>query len=191
MATAGPNSPGTVVSDASIGTVAWATPSNATASENTRTTATLGASAVSQYLKATNFGFAIPSGATIDGIQAEVEHSMSTLTGGVRASDSSVKLVQGGVIGGTDLATNVTLASTTDAYKSYGGATSLWGRSWAYTDINATDFGVATSYTANTIGGTPRVDHIRITVYYTAGGASFIAQRNALPTQAVRRAGSY
>ena len=70
MASEGPNDPGTITNVA-YGTQAWANPSNAGSSNDSYATRTL--SGVSDYLRATNFGFAIPSGATIDGILVEVE----------------------------------------------------------------------------------------------------------------------
>lgn len=55
--TVGPSNPGTNANDAGTGTVAWGTTANIAASDNAHATVTTG---TSQYLEATNFGFAIP-----------------------------------------------------------------------------------------------------------------------------------
>ena len=80
-----------------------------------------------------------------------------------REVDYSVKLVKGGTIGGSDLA-NSTAWPTTDAYASYGGSSSLWGRTWTEADINSSSFGAAIATRVQ--NGIARVDHMRITVWY-------------------------
>lgn len=71
MATQGPYSPGTMADDSTVGTVTWVNPDNAKASDDVRAIMYYGGS--SHYLKATNFGFSIPAGATINGIVVEIE----------------------------------------------------------------------------------------------------------------------
>jgi hypothetical protein len=57
----------------------------------------IGGGFTSQYLNATNFGFAIPSGATIDGIVAEVEcYGQSTGSGFVDHVRITVHYTEGG-----------------------------------------------------------------------------------------------
>jgi len=68
----GANSPGTMADDATVGTVAWSNPDRAKSLADGNATAVLSSLGVSHYLKATNFGFSIPTGATIDGILAEI-----------------------------------------------------------------------------------------------------------------------
>jgi hypothetical protein len=121
------------------------------------------------YLKATNFGFSIPSGATINGILVEIERKK---TGSALIKDSSVKIVKSdGTIGSTNQADTVNDWPTSDTYKSYGSSSDLWGETWAYSDINDIDFGVVLSDTQGKYM-VASVDHIRITVYYTAGEGS-------------------
>ena len=170
MATAGPTAPGTLASDSSIGAVAWSNPGNAAASDNSYATAVIGAAVTpSEYLKVTNFGFAIPTGATIDGITVAVEHSSSQAN---RVNDHAVRIVKGGTIGSTDKG-SATNWPTSDASVNYGGAADLWGESWSYSDINDSGFGAALA-AASTGSGTrtARIDLITITVAYTeaAGG---------------------
>ena len=74
MATQGPNSGGTFANDVTVGTIAWTTPSNAAISDGVFTAAAvLCSTAASNYLKATNFGFSIPVGSTINGILVEIQ----------------------------------------------------------------------------------------------------------------------
>jgi len=167
MASSGPNYPGTVVNDIGIGTRAWSNATNVGASDNTYATAFHLAGGTTQYLKATNFGFSIPSGATIDGIEVTIE--AATYAGSTR--DSTVSLVKGGTISGSNLGTN-TSWTTSDSIRTYGGPSQLWGLSWTDTDINASTFGVAYSsvMAGGKSGGGNRCDAMTITVYYTASG---------------------
>lgn len=101
MTTSGPNSAGTGANDASVGTKAW-TSTSITASDNSY--ATIGSSMTTnqttQYLKCTNFNFAIPAGATINGITAEAE--LAEQDGFGSTTDIAVRIVKGGAIGSTD-----------------------------------------------------------------------------------------
>lgn len=68
--TLGPNSPGTIANDAGIGSISWSNTGNAASSNGAYASAAAG---TTQYLEASNFGFAIPGGATIEGIEVTVE----------------------------------------------------------------------------------------------------------------------
>lgn len=178
MASSGPNSGGTFANDATVGTVDWSSPSNASASDNAYATAGSGTGAggiTTKYLKATNFGFSIPGGATIDGILVEVEgkHVNALDTD----STTSVKLVKADGTFGTENKTGGSWTAT-DTYRSFGGSTSLWGDTWTPSDINDADFGVGISrnlfredVTTQTVSS---IDHIRITVYYSESGVSAV-----------------
>ncbi|MGK2966025.1 MAG: hypothetical protein ACSLFM_10535, partial [Tepidiformaceae bacterium] len=145
------------------GSVAWTAPTNIFLSDNLYATAAL-SNNVSHYLKATNFGFAIPTSAIIVGIEALIECSMQGSGGNVR----SVKLVKGDVISGVNKANNEAL-TTTESVKTFGSNSDLWGADLTPADVNAATFGVA--YAAVTTGtDTTRVDRIQITVYYYNGG---------------------
>lgn len=177
MSSSGPNSPGTGSTAARGGNVgAWTNASNVLASDNSYATG-YGLSGVSptytNYLTATNFGFSIPSGATIDGIVVEIERKA---IGGVpfHIKDSILSLIKGGTISGDNKASG-TDWDTTETYYSYGSSSDLWGLTLTDTDVNASTFGVALSVGAGATGkgsAAVVVDHIRITVYYTAAGAA-------------------
>jgi hypothetical protein len=165
----GPNSPGTVASDNAVGTKAWSNPSNAKASDDSRASAEINTEAVSEYLKATNFEFAIPESSTVVGILVEVEkQSNSGLCHDYRA-----RIVKGGTIGSTDRSSAAEWPKGVDAYVSYGSDTDLWGETWAPADINGATFGFAISAKGGVAGlTTAYVDHIRITAYYTEAGVN-------------------
>jgi hypothetical protein len=158
----GPASPGTMADDASVGTVAWTSPDNAKASDDAYASAVLASLHVSHYLKATGFGLAVPSEATILGILAEVELKKSGIGAVV---DSGVRIVKGGNIGSTEMASAV-VWPTSDTYRFYGGATDLCGETWTPADINDPGFGIAISAMAFP-GATAYIDHIRLFVFWT------------------------
>ncbi|MEI8062151.1 MAG: Hint domain-containing protein [bacterium] len=114
------------------------------------------------YLKATNFGFAIPTGSTIDGIRAEVEFKSNANF----YSTDEVHIVKNGGTLGTE---NKGLFShnfpLTDTSTFYGSSADSWGETWTAADINSSDFGLAFSVTIN--AETVSVDHMAIVVSYT------------------------
>ena len=164
-ASSGPSSPATAANDtANGGTEAWVNPNNCFSSNDTRATVALTTGQTSQLLKATNFSFAIPSGATIVGIVVEIEKSSDTV--GSVLADADVRLVKASVPVGDDKA-NVASWPSADAYSTYGSSTDLWGTTWTPAEVNASTFGAAiAAYPTTTTSETARVDHIRITIYY-------------------------
>ncbi len=168
-ATAGPNNGSTFANDSTVGTKDWSNPSNAQTHDNSYATASINNGEVTHYLKATGFGFSIPAGATINGIQVDVERQESGSS--TRVNDNSVRLVKGGTISGDDKSTGAGWPSS-DAYITYGGPSDTWGLSWNYSDINSADFGVVISaiHDGSSHSRTAYIDHIRITVYYNLIG---------------------
>jgi len=153
---------GTFANDTAVGSVAWVNLSNVAASDDTYATAVLIHPQTTYYLKATNFGFSIPMGNKIDGIEVKAERKESF--GG--AEDNSIKLAKGGTIQGDDKSTGVDYPLT-DGIITYGGATDLWGLTWMLSDINASNFGVGDSAKSLPGAPLPQIDHIEITVYYS------------------------
>lgn len=158
----GPLSPGTVVNDSSIGTSLWVNPGNAIASDNMLASTAPGG-VPSQFLKATAFGFSIPSVAQITGIEATVERRSALGT----VVDAAVRIVKGGIVGASDRAA-LGFWPTTDATVTYGSDSDLWGETWTAADINAPGFGFAISATDSF--DTAGVDHVTLTVFYTLCG---------------------
>ena len=181
-ASSGPNGGSTFTDDSSVGDVVWSNPGNATSSDNIYSTAALnsGSNKDSHYLKATGFGFNIPAGSTIDGIEVRVKRS-ATVASEIR--DNDVMLVKNGVIGGTDKGGSSSPDwETTDATILYGSSSDKWGQTWSVSDINSTTtgFAIAAHHHNGGAASTARVDYITITVYYTPSAPS-ITTTSPLP----------
>jgi hypothetical protein len=166
---AGPLAPATVTTVAIPGSSAtWANTNNVSVSDDVYSgTGDIagGAGSYTDYLVATNFGFSIPGGSTITGIEVIVERSdASGLT-----SDYRVRIVKGGVIGSTEMSAGAAYG-TADSYGLYGTPFDSWGETWTDADINAADFGIAVAAQRNAVGGSSAavIDQILITVYYSA-----------------------
>jgi len=169
MASQGPNLAGTGADDSSNGGIAaWKTPGKITAEDGTTASALLRNLQVSHWLKASRFGFTIPAGSTINGIKVEVKKADSLRV----SSDSDVRIMKGGVVGGTQEANVDTGWPTALTWITYGSATDLWGLAWTPADINALNFGVVVAGISDTglprpPDGHPAVDAIRVTIFYT------------------------
>jgi len=165
----GPNSANVFVNDASIGTIPWNNPGFAKSSDDARADAALDCVTleVSQYLKITDFGFSIPSTATICGIELFMERQFAV--GSEPAKDNVASLVKNNVIGGTNNAINFTWSYNFDINVAYGSNTDLWGTTWTPADINSSGFGAAIS--AQVGGGSaisnPKIDQVTLKVYYS------------------------
>lgn len=60
-------------------------------------------------------------------------------------STSSIRLVKGGVISGSDLSDGAAWPTPAEGYLSYGGSSNLWGLSLSPADVNSSNFGVVLS----------------------------------------------
>lgn len=198
MASSGPNNPTSAVERFAAGT-GWTSLSNLYASDDSRASASLsgtGGGSQTNYIDVTGFGFSIPAGATIDGVIVEIERSVSSTSGS--PTDRSVFLLADGRIGtdpkvGDDKAT-LTIWPTTDAYATYGGAADAWAASLTDTQVNNSNFGVCISgrKTSGETSTTLRIDHVKITIHYTAsGGGGGVAKSSLQVRQAVNRASRY
>lgn len=159
------NSPGTAANDTSVGNVGWNNFDFIKVSNDERANALVGTLGDSYYLKATNFGFTIPTGATINGIVVEWEKGVDGV-GGV--FDRHTRIVKAdGTIGTTNRAITTNQWAAGDNYITSGGSTDLWGETWTAANINDADFGCVLSAFSDSEGVTALIDHVRITVYYT------------------------
>ena len=164
MANTGATSPGTLANDSSIGTRSWSDVNNAAASDDSYAYATGNAGAITNYLKATNFGFSIPTGATINGITVQVEAKHAMQMGG--CNFLGVRLVKNGVIQTTNKATGSTTSS--DATYTFGSTSDLWSNTWSKSDIENSGFGVVVAFQIySPILAYVYVDHITISIEYT------------------------
>jgi len=189
-------SPGTVVDDSAVGAIAWSNPDNAKVSDNAYATIYLasgGGTQYSHYLKATNFGFAIPAGATINGILVEDECKATNNDATNYVQNAVVRLVKGGTVQG-DTKFDPNFMPLSDAYRSIGSSTDKWGLELSAGDVNANDFGVVFEATIRSDSGWPAItgyiDHIRITVYYTVptykDGSATLSALGSLSAQSVK-----
>ena len=174
---------GTAGNDSSVGTVAWTNPSNAVGHQTTaRATFTHAGNATSQYLKLTNFGFSIPSTATINGIQVSILRVSTSFYqpapkyAQVSVFDNSVTLYKAGTAAGTAKTVAGNWPNISNTPQPYGSSVDLWGTTWAYSDINNSGFGVGISASLVLGGlasaGTGTVYYAGITVYYTTSSGS-------------------
>lgn len=168
MSSSGPNNPASVTTSSTLGTNNnWSSTSNCfTENASYASCYSGGGAGISTYgLVVTNFGFSIPSGSTIDGIVAEVK----TYSDRFEPTWSASRIVKGGTIQSTDVFPSPNIYPSSLQYVTLGTSSQLWGTTWSYTDINASDFGLAFSIKGSG-NGTDWIDHARITVYYSAGG---------------------
>jgi hypothetical protein len=172
MASQGPNGAGTGADVSGIGTKTWTNPGNITAADGATANVNL-TSQQSHWLEATNFGFSLPANTTsVDGILVEWRKTFANVGGTIL--DNAIRIIKGGTVGSTDKSSGATWP-TTLTYIGYGGSADLWGTTWAYTDMNASNFGAALSAKENSNNAdTAQVDYCRITVYYTVPGTSFL-----------------
>jgi hypothetical protein len=144
------------------GATAWTSPTSITADDNVF--ATCNAAATSQYLVARNFGFTIPTGATIKGVTVTIgatEHSAGTesLSGILRGS--------GGAVGATRSAT---ISGTGETVYTYGGIADNWSVTLTSTIVNDANFGVQFNFSTS---HDVRVDYVKMAIEYSVGTTNF------------------
>lgn len=160
----GSDLPVTVATSNAIGTVDWTTPDNIKVDDSTSANVDFGASERgTYYLKATNFGFALPANSDITGIVVTVKELNDKGSVSHYAKDVNVKLIKAGTIQTTNKGTNTDRVETVTT-TTYGGINDLWGDTWTYSDINNSGFGVAISYLGK--GSIINIYSVKITVYY-------------------------
>ena len=150
-----------------IGTNAWNSPQNAALSDNNyANVGVANTTALSNYLRGLQLVASIPNNAIIDGIECRIERKLDQASAG-GAGDYEVRLVKSGTIGGNNNGDNAAIP-TADTYRTFGSPTDLWGRSWTFDDINASNFG--TVYVVQIIADVQtnvvRVDHTQLKIYY-------------------------
>jgi MSHA biogenesis protein MshQ len=157
--------PGTCASVAGVGSVAWSNPGNAMVQgDGNYASATINNSNGTNYLQCTGYGFAIPAGASINGITVNVWRRAAASN---CCSDAYMRLVKAGTIQATNRST-ATIYPTGNTSEAHGNAADLWGGAWTAADINNANFGAA--FAVQNSSGTDRlvrVDFIQIVVDYT------------------------
>lgn len=167
------NYAGTGADLSGVGT-AWSYSEKITSKDGKSTSVSLAGNNTSHYLKATNFGFSIPSNATINGITVAFYREASNYY----IIDNVVRLVKNGVIQSVNKAKATDWSPYWSGYSldNYGGSSDLWNTTWTPADINSSNFGVVLSAKNRNYNNpwwhpwwhiTAYVDYITITVTYT------------------------
>jgi hypothetical protein len=181
MASQGPLNPST---EASIGAgeVPWTnlgfldTPNAPTVDDSTAAQCGILDETDSDGLRATNYGFTIPTDATIDGIELVMFHWQGTELG--HAAENTLRLVKAGSMVGTNNASGTEIQRDGSGPEeppveiTLGSPTDLWGTSWTPAEINASTFGVQFHLFGGggIEGAIVKVDKMAIKVYYTESG---------------------
>ena len=169
--TAGPNFAGSGTNVTGTGSVAWSNPGNALTDNNSYATVTLtSGNTSSNYLHVTNYGFNIPTSATINGIQVAIGRFEDATGSGNDVRDVTVQLLKAGSRVGSSLPGGSDWP-TIEAQATYGNASNLWGTTWTPADINDNNFGLDLAVNTSNVQRTAYVDYIEITVTYTITGS--------------------
>lgn len=151
---------------AAVGTVAW---------DLSGPAIKFNSPAHSHYLKGVGFGFNVPTGATIKGIQVDVNRRATYPTSGV-ILDDHVQLMKAGVVQATDRSGAVSWPHSSTV-ATFGSSSDLWGTTWSAADVNNANFGVVFAANGISAGGiTGVVVSVSVTVYYTLGNDFVVAQ---------------
>ncbi|MBF4467206.1 hypothetical protein IRZ99_18270, partial [Flavobacterium sp. LC2016-12] len=163
---------------AGTNTLSWVNPEKITSNDSSNATVAVssGGSFITHYLQGTNFGFTIPTNATIKGIQVSISRFSSVDSNNNNVKDNVVSLIKAGsIMGANRKVTNSNWSTSSTTVIDYGGTSDLWNGSWSPSDINSPDFGIVLSADINRGNGngngtvTASVDYMQITVNYTLG----------------------
>lgn len=163
-ASSGPNFAGTGATVTGTGD-SWSNPTRISVNDNSYTTSSISRYSRSETLNATQFGFSIPTNATISGIQVIIGRFASNNNS---LQDRSLYLIKGGSTTGANRGATSADWPTSEEAANYGTTSDLWDTTWTPAQINASNFGVAISVSNESYGNrTASVDYIQITVTYT------------------------
>lgn len=115
-----------------------------------------------------NYGFSLPSGATINGISVRLDAKVDNQTG------SPFMCVQMSWDGGTTWtsAKSTSTLNTTVATYYLGSSSDTWGRTWNDTNFANSNFRVRVIDVASNTSRAFSLDWVAINVYYSGGGAA-------------------
>ncbi|HBY46035.1 MAG TPA: hypothetical protein DEG70_07235, partial [Chloroflexi bacterium] len=140
----------------------WTNSGRVTASDNSKATNSSSALSVGSTLTVSFASASIPSGSTIDGIEVIVEGAGSSTGWLSLDTGGGVTLPKG------SRQTNSSLWTSADVNYSVGGASSLWGGSWAASDFNSSWDLTLQVYNKHTSSArTASIDYVSVTIYYT------------------------
>lgn len=163
------------------GTANWSNPNNAKADDEAYATVVVAKDSESlgpeqsNYLYFHNFAFGIGAGATINGVEFELQAKSTDATKDIIVTMRLVKTTS--TLVGTDQSASNAIP-TSDTIFTFGNPTSLWGTTLTQAEVSASGFGVVMAVrTTNTTAGassTISVDYGKMTVYYTGGSVSVV-----------------
>lgn len=120
------------------------------------------------FLAGQGYGFSIPSGATILGVEVEMHWYDSNFNGGDHAKQDQIRLWHNGSPIGNNKSTYADIPIC-GCFTTFGGPTDLWGATLTPAIVNSSTFGAAfKAYHVDTglTGSSIDIDAIRIRVYY-------------------------
>ncbi len=140
--------------------ISWANPSGIIGSGSSATAhfPNLSGPGFSDVLRGYAYGFALPTGATVEGIQIDFEiqsSSTSVITQNVQAQIYKSGLPVGSVPG-TPVPSSAIFQTVT-----FGSPTDLWGTTWTASEINDLTFGLGLQVIVNYAGGTFHLVQLR------------------------------
>ena len=147
----------------------WANPNRANLSDDLHSRVQLANGEVSKYLEVSDYGYVIPPGATIDGIQVSIEGFQESFLADF--ADASIVLMKNGVPVGIDHA-GTGYYDDKDYVNIYGSSTDLWGETWTPADIMNPGFGALYAVQRNSGTGVfyMHVDYVEVTVFFSGNG---------------------
>ena len=160
---AGPNLGGTTADPSSV----WTNDNNVLTTDYEYYAYTTDCSGTG-YLKVTNFGFSLPTDATVRGIEVTFRQKATTTY-----PKANYQLINGESTIGNGKSTS--LITSWSIYPTLGGSSDLWGASSISRDtVNGSSFGVRIWMT-DADGETFCVDYVRIKVYYSPMEGTWMA----------------
>jgi hypothetical protein len=110
-----------------------------------------------------NFGFSVPAGSTIQGIEVKLNSKVDSTSGSPRFC------VQLSWDGGATWTTSITSGTLSTAETMYiiGGVTNTWGRTWTNTDFDNANFRVRLTMVASNTSRDFSLDWVGVQVRYT------------------------
>jgi len=161
----GPNSPDSASDEGD-----WNNPANVLTSDDNRADH----SGTNQHiLRAYDFDFAVPAGATMNGFYVEVE-GYSSEPNPARRRINAALAKNGYTVEGNWKTGDLSYTVGSETYINFGLIGDLWGGFWSASDVNNSDFSVLLRDN-DTDSNLLLIDHIRITVYYTTAAGADIS----------------
>jgi len=156
------------------GYVDWTNKGNIVADDGAYARVYIKSGSPSYRLIGSTCGFAIPSGATINGIVLTVKRYSANAN---MARDGMVCLRHGNGTASTSDKESSAYWPTTAAAADYGSNTDLWGDTWTADEINGSGFGAQLYVlTSSATSMYAYVDSLKLTVYYTEMSLNGLAQ---------------